>query len=136
VITAIDSNVLLDVFAGDQRFGGASRRSIAAAFEDGAVMACEVVWAEVAASYRSVDEGRERLEQLGIGFAPIDPEVALAAGALWWKHLRVGGGRDRSMADFLIGTHAWMRSDALLTRDRGFYRSTFGRLNIIDPSAS
>ncbi len=136
MITAIDTNVLLDVFTADARFGGASRRSIAAAFEDGAVMACEVVWAEVAASYRSVDEGRERLAELGIGFAPIDPDVALAAGALWWDHLRAGGGRDRSMADFLIGTHAWMRADALLTRDRGFYRTSFRQLTIVDPSAA
>ncbi len=136
MITAVDSNVLLDVFTADARFGAVSRRAIAAAHEAGAVMACEVVWAEVAASYRSADEGRERLDQLGVRFAAIDPEVALAAGTLWWNHLRADDGRDRSMADFLIGTHAWMRADALLTRDRGFYRGSFRRLRIVDPSTA
>jgi predicted nucleic acid-binding protein len=136
VITAVDTNVLLDVFTADRTFGSSSRRAIANAFEDGAVMACEVVWAEVAGSFRSADEGRERLDELGVAFAPLDHEVALEAGAIWWGHVRSGGGRDRSMADFLVGTHAWMRADGLLTRDRGFYRGYFRRLRIVDPSAN
>jgi len=44
------------------------------------------------------------------------------------------GGRDRLLPDFLIGTHAWMRADRFLTRDRGFYRDYFSRLRVLDPS--
>jgi predicted nucleic acid-binding protein len=34
---------------------------------------------------------------------------------------------------FLIGAHALIQSDALLTRDRGFYRSRFKGLRILEP---
>ena len=41
--------------------------------------------------------------------------------------------RDRVVADFLIGAHAAQQADALLTRDRSFYRRGF-RVRIIDPA--
>jgi len=80
-------------------------------------------------------EASERaLEEIDVRFAALDPEVALAAGQVFSAYRRAGGRRDRVPADFLIGTHAWMRADRFLTRDRGFYRTYFKRLRIVDPS--
>jgi hypothetical protein len=134
VITAIDANVALDILKGDERFGPASRAALIDSLELGAVMACDLVWAEIGGWYPTPGDAYEAIDGLGIRFAAIDPEVAAAAGAVWVEYRARQGMRDRLPSDFLIGTHAWMRADRLLTRDRGFYRDYFKRLRIVDPS--
>jgi predicted nucleic acid-binding protein len=75
------------------------------------------------------------MDRLGIAFQPISREAATLAGSMWraWTH----GGNDRAhriVADFLVGAHALLRADRLLTRDRGFYRASFRGLRVMDPS--
>jgi predicted nucleic acid-binding protein len=120
----------------DPEFGPGSRDAIHAARLEGSLMACDVVWSEIASWFRSLEAADEALREMDLRFAPLDPEVALAAGQVWSSYRRAGGRRDRVVGDFLIGTHAWMRADRFLTRDRGFYRTYFKRLKIIDPSAA
>ena len=134
MIKAVDSNVLLDVMSADPVFGEGSRSALRAAVMDGSLMACDVVWSEIGAMFGSVDMASDALEELDVRFAPLDAEVAMAAGHVWRSYRRGGGTRERAIADFLIGTHALMRADRFVTRDRGFYRSYFRRLRVIDPS--
>ncbi|MGH2557206.1 MAG: PIN domain-containing protein [Actinomycetota bacterium] len=134
MITAVDTNVLLDVFGADHSFGPRSADAIRACMREGSLIACDVVWAEVAASFRSADAVEDAMERLGVGFSSLAMSSALAAGAAWARYRRRGGRRDRVIADFLIGAHATAVADRLLTRDRGFYRSYFGSLSLIDPS--
>jgi predicted nucleic acid-binding protein len=136
VITTIDSSVVLDILGADPIHGPGSLRALGDAQELGVVLACDVVWAEVGAYFPDPASVADALDGLDIRFAAIDPEVAAAAGRVWLGYRRRGGGRDRMLPDFLIGTHAWMRADRFLTRDRGFYREYFRRARIVDPSAS
>lgn len=57
------------------------------------------------------------------------------AGELWRKYciaIRRKRDRDRIVADFLIGAHAKLQSEALLSRDRGFFLGHFKGLHLID----
>ncbi len=132
--TAVDSSVLLDVLGADTEFGDRSRKALKAAYDSGALLVCDVVWAEVRAHFPSDKSCREALSVLGVRFEAISQQAADLAGSLW--RARRGDrkrSRERVVPDFLVGAHARLHSDALLTRDRGFYRH-FANLRIIDPS--
>jgi predicted nucleic acid-binding protein len=134
MITAVDTSVLLDVFAADRVFGAPSREALRRAVAEGSLIACPVVWAEVAAGFPTVQQASQAMQQLGVGFSSIDLAAALAAADVWHRYRREGGTRQRLIADFLIGAHACGHPDRLLTRDRGFYRRYFEGLQILDPT--
>jgi hypothetical protein len=135
MITAVDSNVLLDVLGPDPTFGPASAHALRTALQEGQLVACEVVWAEVVGSFVSATAAQDALKLLNMEFSPLTIEAALDAGIAWKAHRARGGLKTRVVADFLIGAHALLQADRLLTRDRGFYRSYFKRLTIMDPTA-
>jgi predicted nucleic acid-binding protein len=136
MITAVDTNILLDVFGADASFGRASANALRLCCAAGAVVACEIVWAETAAAFPEEALFVDAMTTLGIGFQAIGREVAILAGAVWRSYRQRGGKRERVVADFLIGAHALSRCDRLLSRDRGFYRSYFENLEVLDPSTA
>lgn len=134
MITAVDSSVLLDVLTADPEFGHRSRAAIRAAIAEGSLLACEVVVAEVAAFFPVAEDVSTALSSMGVDFDPLTERAAVGAGRAWRAYRERGGRRDRLIADFLVGAHARAQADRLLTRDRGFYRTYFAELQILDPS--
>jgi predicted nucleic acid-binding protein len=134
VITAVDSNVLIDVLQADPTFGPRSREALRKASAEGGLVACDVVWGEVAAWFPTPAAAEEAMGRLRVTFGPLDISASTAAGAAWRVYRSRGGKRTRLVSDFLIGAHAWLHADRLLSRDRGFYRNYFGRLRVLDPS--
>jgi predicted nucleic acid-binding protein len=135
LITAVDSSVLIDVLFADDRFGPRSAAAMRTAARSGAVISCDVVWAEIAGWRRDDDVIRQALVDLGVTYVPVSMEAAVVAGATWARYRAAGGSRDRLVPDFLIGAHALTQAEQLLTRDRGFYRRYFGDLTIVDPTS-
>ena len=134
MITAVDTNILIDVFEPDPVFGPLSKEALKRCLHEGAVVACEVVWAELAVAYAHArDDLISIMEEIGIQYSTMNLEASLASAKYWFEYLEGGGRGKRIAADFLIGGHAMIQCDRLLTRDRGFYRDYFKGLDVITP---
>jgi predicted nucleic acid-binding protein len=133
-ITAVDSSVVLDVFSGDPEFGAASKAALEAALETGTLVACPVVWAELRAHFGDQKAFAQAVQAAQIHFDPFDQACSELAGDAWRTYRRRGGTRTQLVPDFLVGAHARLRAERLLSRDRGFLRSYFKDLALVDPS--
>ncbi len=134
MITAVDTDILIDILEPDPVYGPSSKESLKRCQHEGTTVACEVVWAEVAVAYaHAKKELVALLGEIGIQFSPMSFDVSLKAAECWFDFLQEGGKRRRIAADFLIGGHALIQCDRLLTRDKGFYRKAFKGLEIITP---
>jgi predicted nucleic acid-binding protein len=134
VITRVGLERPLDVFGSDPDYGERSAAALRACLGEGGLVACDVVWAEVAAAGPSTAAARAAMERLGVEFSPLSRAAALEAGDAWRAYRQAGGPRNRVIADFLIGAHAATDAERLLTRDRGFYRTYFDDLEVLDPT--
>jgi predicted nucleic acid-binding protein len=127
--------VLVDIFAADPEHGPSSREALRECMEGGGLLACDIVWAEVASGFSESARAGELLDSLGVAFSALDRVAALAAADAFRAYRLAGGRRERVAADFLIGAHAAENADRLLTRDRGFFRSYFSAVDVVDPSS-
>ena len=129
MITAVDTSVLLDVFLADDQHGPRSKALLRNAYDRGAILICDVVYAELVPAFddRATLDGA--LREISATISPINTDIAYEAGQRWLRYRQAGGPRDRIITDFLIGAHAVVKAETFLTRDRGFYSTYFPELH-------
>lgn len=153
MITAVDTNVLLDVLIPNAPHGEDSERALAEAVGAGALLISEPVYAELAVHFPDRTELDRFLADTGIRLEPSGGEALHRAGSAWRQYLRrrpavacpqcgapqelrcdrCGAGiqpRQHVVADFVIGAHGLVHADRLLTRDRGYYATYFPELKL------
>jgi hypothetical protein len=131
---AVDTSVLVDYF-----FNGpnaeSSARVLSEAAQLGALAVSDVAMAEVCAHADS-EIVRKAMAGLGFQFVATNETAAIRAGEMSKRYRSNGGNRSRIIADFLIGAHALMQCDGLITYDGGFHRDYFKGLRVIVPGDS
>ena len=135
---AIDSSVLIDLLGDDMR-AEAAEDSVRQALARGPVVVCDVVVSEVVAGLGFGAEIVDTLEEAGIAYSGIEARSAVRAGEMQrrYKQRMKSEGRvpvsPRTVPDFLIGAHALLQCNGLITRDAGFFRDYFKGLKVIVP---
>lgn len=151
---AVDSNVLFDILLDDAEHAARSVDLLTGAVEAGQVVICPVVYAELAARFDDYGDLDRFLRDLGIQLADFDVPGLREAGRAWREYTQRRSTavqcaqcgdqfevacrscqsairwRQHLVADFLIGGHAASQAEALLTRDRGYYRIYFPALRL------
>ena len=138
---AVDSSVLIDLLGEDAR-AAAAESAVWEAANRGPVVVCDVVVSEVAAGLGPGSLLLDVLEESGIVYSETEPRAAVRAGEMQrrWRERnpREDGlpAGDRAVPDFLIGAHALLQCQGLITRDAGFFRDYFKGLKVIVPRAA
>lgn len=138
---AIDSSVLIDLLGENPGMADAAEQCLRDALAQGPVVLCDVVVSEVTAGLGHGAELMDVVEEMGMSYSPVERRSAIRAGEMQrrYKERRraagIAGNLPRTVPDFIVGAHALLQCDALITRDAGFFRDYFKGLKVIVPKA-
>lgn len=130
---AIDSSVLVDLLS-DGPHADAAEACLRQCLSSGPVVICDVALAEVCGALRDGDTALAVLEDMSIRYSPLESKSALRAGEMQRRYRQRGGPYARAVPDFLIGAHALLQCNGLITRDRDFFHQYFKGLKLIVPA--
>lgn len=156
MISAVDTNILFDILIPGEPHGKSSKRLLDKHLASGKLILCEVVFAELAARFPSEQELKLFLADTGMRLIPSNEKSLHIAGMRWAEYARRSRRNDFScpecgksftvscphckatvtkrqivLSDFLIGAHALVHADCLLSRDLGVYKNNFRDLKIV-----
>jgi len=103
----------------------------------GRVVVCGPALTRLCADLRGGAEVLAALEETGIHYSALEAKSALRAGEMLRRHRqrhKNGTGTARLITDFMIGAHALMQCDGLITFEPEFYRDYFKGLKLIVPA--
>jgi predicted nucleic acid-binding protein len=133
VITAIDTNILIDLLAGTHEEVDRAESAIRTAHAQGALLLPIVCYSELAFRFEQRKDLDDLLGSISITLLPLDREAAFLAGSFFREYLKRGGVRTRILADFIVAAQAQLSADRLLTGDKRFFGTSFPNLKAVGP---
>src|SRR3989304_7023314 len=88
MITAVDTNIILDVLIPAEPFGDSSKELLDRHLSKGKLILCEVVWAELAARFPSQKEFVSFLADHRINLVYSNEKSLYMAGSRWAEYTR------------------------------------------------
>ncbi len=141
--TALDSNILIDILYNDSEFYSSSYDALHHALRRADVVVSEPVCAEIAANFEDGSSLQAFLSSFEVSLVPSSPAALHRAGQAFRSYLlqrkplrcpdcsATLDFRRHIVADFMIGAHALVHAERLLTRDRGYFRTYFPELELV-----
>jgi predicted nucleic acid-binding protein len=130
-VIAIDAPALVELLADGPR-ADAVEATLRQALGAGRVVVGDAALAMVAARLRNGADALAALEEMGVHYSAVEAKSALRAGEMQRRE-RQRTGQPRAISEFLVGAHALLQCDALITFDAAFYRDWFKGLKLIVP---
>jgi hypothetical protein len=128
----VDSNILLDLFIGDDEWFEWSAAMVEQTASHGLLVINPIIYAEVSVRFDTVEDLEEELLD-DLVKRPLPWAAAFLAGKCFERYRRAGGTHTAPLPDFFIGAHAAVEDLTLLTRDPRRFRAYFPKLRIIAP---
>lgn len=149
MISAVDTNIFLDILIPGAQLAISSKKLLDEANERGAIIINEIVYSELSSQFDSKLNIDKFLSDVGIKVVQTNSQALWLAAEKWraYRARRIAHiecpkcgdiqnvicakcgfqitQRQRIISDFIIGAHASLQADLLLTRDRGFYKTYF-----------
>jgi len=152
MISAIDTNILLDILIPGAPHSDESLSLLNWAAERGLLVINEMIYAELSSQFNEQQELDRFLQETGIRLVPTSREALALAGSIWRNQAKrrnvlcsscgneaeltcpACGSRiairQHILSDYIIGAFAMKQASLLLSRDRGFYRCVFTDLAV------
>jgi len=132
-VTLVDTNVFVDVWSNDRRWGSWSASALARTAARGPLAINPIIYTELCLGFEHETDLTSVLTSAGVQRLPLPYTAAWPAAQAFAAYRQRGGGRRTPLPDFYIGAHAVVEGLTLLTRDAARYRTYFPRLKLIAP---
>jgi predicted nucleic acid-binding protein len=129
----VDSNVILDVFLDDPKWGDWSEATIERCSRHAVLCINPIVYSEISIGFARIEDLESALKKANFKMLPISREASFLAGKAFLTYKKRSGRKSSPLPDFFIGAQAAVLDLELISRDVARYRTYFPTVRIIHP---